>query len=345
MTSASDVGGKRAPGIARLHILRRQVSVLGSSSADGAAGGGVEALPVLPGVESEATGQGAGGAQDLVAGEAGQRIHDDQRRGGDARVDKRDRRPHLGVTIDVVIPMLGRPESVEPLLASLKPEDGIEFVPIFVVSPDDHDVRYAVEQSGENHIVMARPPEGGDFARKTNTAFRATAGAWVFLGASDLRFHEGWARTAIKVGEEYNAGVVGTDDMGNPAVKAGKHSTHALVRRGYIETTGGGWDGPGVVYHEGYFHQYVDTELVVAAQARGRWVFAHGSKVEHLHPFWHKGEMDDTYRRALHSAMGRRDAKLFRSRSREHVHSQVQGGRVRRSHPVRANRVGGQDAA
>lgn len=251
----------------------------------------------------------------------------------------------MGVTVDIVIPMLGRPEHVERLLDSLKSEPGIEFAPIFVVSPDDHDVRYAVKQSCEDYIVMAGPPEGGDFARKTNTAFRATTGDWVFLGASDLLFHEGWATAAIKVGEEYNAGVVGTDDLGNPTVSRGHHSTHSLVRRSYIESTGGGWDGPGVVYHEGYFHQYVDTELVTAAQARGRWVFSHDSKVEHLHPFWHKGQMDETYRRALHHPLGRRDAQLFRRRSREHVRSQVPRRGLRRSDPVRADADGGQNAA
>lgn len=251
----------------------------------------------------------------------------------------------MGVTVDIVIPMLGRPGAVATLLESLRVEDGIEFIPIFVVSPDDHDVVYQVKQSGEDYIIMAGPPQGGDFARKTNAAFRATSGDWVFLGASDLLFHQGWARAAIKAGEEYNAGVVGTDDMGNPAVKAGRHSTHSLVRRDYIDKVGGGWDGPGVVYHEGYFHQYVDTELVTAAQARGRWVFAHDSKVEHRHPFWHKGEMDETYKRALDPALGRNDARLFRQRSREHVHSEVSGRRLPRSHRVRAHRSGGQDAA
>lgn len=245
----------------------------------------------------------------------------------------------------MIVPMLGRADRVEPLLASLKPEPGIEFTPIFVVSPDDHDVLYAVQQSCEDYIVMGGPPEPGDYARKINTAFRATSGDWVFLGASDLRFHEGWAKTAVRAGEEYNAGVVGTDDMGNPTVRRGGHSTHSLVRRSYIEKSGGGWDGPGVVYHEGYFHQYVDTELVTVAQARGRWVFAHGSRVEHLHPYWHKGEMDDTYRRALEAGAGRRDADLFRRRSRQHVRGQMSGGRLRRSDRLRADTGRGQDAA
>lgn len=250
------------------------------------------------------------------------------------------------VTIDVVVPMLGRPGRVDQLLESLYPADeGIELIPVFVVSPDDDEVQRAVADSGENYIVMARPPEGGDFARKVNAAYKATEGEWLFLGASDLRFHKGWASTAVSVGEDYGVGVIGTDDMGNPTVVRGHHSTHSLVRRSYIDQMGGGWDGPGVVYHEGYFHQYVDTELVTAAQVRGQWVFAHGSRVEHLHPFWRKGEMDDTYRRALQADAGRRDAKLFQTRSRQHVRSPVSRRRVRRTDPIRTDRGGGQNAA
>lgn len=252
----------------------------------------------------------------------------------------------MGVTIDVLIPMLGRPHRVESILDSLdeSADPGYPVRAVFICSPDDEQVLTEVDGSGADFIVMTEPVRPGDYARKTNAGFAYTEGEWVFLGASDLRFHGGWALHAVERGEEYQAGVVGTNDMGNPTVIRGDHSTHSLVRRSYIEETGGGWDGPGVVYHEGYFHQYVDTELVTAAQARGRWVFAHDSRVEHLHPLWRKGEMDDTYRRALEHQMGRKDALLFRQRSRRHVHRQVQGGRVRRSHQIRQNTVGGQDA-
>lgn len=229
----------------------------------------------------------------------------------------------------MIIPMLGRAESVEPLLDSLlKEEPDIRIEPVFVVSPEDHEVREAADATGFNFIVMGEACQPGDFARKTNAAFEVTEGEWVFLGASDLRFHPGWAREAIVAGGD-EFGVVGTDDMGNPTVMRGLHSTHSLVRRSYIDEFGGGWDGPGVVYHEGYFHQYVDTELVTAAQARGRWVFAHRSKVEHLHPFWKKGEMDSTYKRALQHPEGRRDAMLFRQRSRQHAKVPARGLRSR----------------
>jgi Glycosyltransferase like family 2 len=223
----------------------------------------------------------------------------------------------MGVTIDILVPMLGRPHQVERLIESMVDtmEAQIDLRLTFVVSGADADVLDAVREADEEHVVLPGEPEPGDYAKKINAGFRATEGQWVLLGASDLRFHPLWASTAIAVGTEYDAGVVGTNDMGNPLVMKGGHATHPLVRRSYVERWGGGWDGPGVVYHEGYHHQYVDTELVTVAQARGRWAFAHGSRVEHLHPFWKKGQMDETYRRGL--ASGHLDSKLFRRRARQ----------------------------
>jgi hypothetical protein len=66
------------------------------------------------------------------------------------------------------------------------------------------------------------------------------------------------------------------------------------------------------VVHEGYSHQWVDTELVETAMARGQWAFAKDSHVEHLHPFWHKGEMDATYEKALSTT--RFDHRLYGQR-------------------------------
>lgn len=218
--------------------------------------------------------------------------------------------------VDVIVPMLGRPESVQALCDTVfcSQEEGYDLRLTFVASESDEEVIEALHRSMEDFIVLPGEPESGDYARKINTAYDALEAPWMLLGASDIALHKGWVSAAVDLGEEYGAGVVGTNDMGNPAVQKGLHSTHPVVRRAYVEEYGGGWDGPGIVYHEGYGHQYVDTELVTAAQARGRWVFCHDAKVEHLHPFWNKGTMDETYKRGLASSAS--DAKLFQSRSR-----------------------------
>ncbi len=183
---------------------------------------------------------------------------------------------------------------------------------LFLCSPDDDDEIAACSEAGDV-LVVDWPAGPGDYARKINAGYRATAEPFVFTAADDLSFHAGWATAALAAAET-GASVIGTDDLWNPAVRRGEHSTHSLIRRSYVDLEGASWDGPGIVYHEGYDHQFVDTELVAVARQRGAWAFCAGARVEHLHPMAHKADMDDTYRKGL--AKGRDDRRLFDARRR-----------------------------
>jgi hypothetical protein len=125
---------------------------------------------------------------------------------------------------------------------------------------------------------------------------------WIFITGDDVRFHPGWLDHAQHIAALTGAHVVGTNDWGNPRVMAGEHGTHLLIRRSYIEEQGASWDGPGVVCHEGYRHNYVDDEIVTVAKQRGVWVSAPGSVVEHFHPMLGKAADDETYRLGAKSA-------------------------------------------
>jgi len=221
--------------------------------------------------------------------------------------------------IAVQIPVLNRPHNAARLLDSLYAASEGGVWPVFICSPGDEAQYRACQETEATILVVPFEAGPGDFARKHNLCFRTfDEFDFVLLAADDLEFEPGWDTKALAVAERTHAGVIGTDDDANPLVKRGKHATHPLVRRSYIEQVGGTWhDGPGVVYHEGYDHQYVDTELVQAAMERGEWAFAHGSVVRHLHPMYPKRgskrtQMDDTYRKAL--AEGSADARLYRER-------------------------------
>jgi hypothetical protein len=171
--------------------------------------------------------------------------------------------------------------------------------------------------SGQDGRVVTRivPWEAGhaDWAKKINAGFEETTEDFLLLGATDLRFHPGWDANALRVAKHTGAGVIGTNDLGNVTVMRGKHSTHPLVRRAYIEQFGT-VDEPGKVVHEGYQHQWVDTELVQTAMARGQWAFAKDSHVEHLHFMWRKSKRDATYDKALSTS--REDHHYFSQRKR-----------------------------
>ena len=215
--------------------------------------------------------------------------------------------------ISILIPVLARPDNAAKVVDSIRWTTENDYGIIFVCSPADYAEIAAVEDTNEEFIVCGWTPGPGDFARKTNLGFRLTEGEWVFLGADDLVFHEGWDAAALEVAAETGAAVIGTQDLCNPLVKRGRHSTHSLVHRDYIDSEGGTFDEePGVVYAECYDHQSVDNELLIVAQDRGRWAFAERSVVEHLHPLTRRTSMDATYRKAL--ANGREDYALFNSR-------------------------------
>ena len=212
----------------------------------------------------------------------------------------------------VVAPVLGRPQSAGPLAESLA-QSGAKAELIFVVSEGDSDEQYeACLATGAR--VLSVPGAGGpaDYATKIQAGYEATNAQLCLLGSDDIRFGAGWLDAVQWVARRYDVGVIGTNDGANPSVLAGRHSTHAVVRRCYIEQRGGVVGEPGRVYSAAYHHNYVDNELCATAFARGCYYHCFGAEVRHLHPLWHSAEWDDTYR--LGQAMASRDARMFESR-------------------------------
>jgi glycosyltransferase involved in cell wall biosynthesis len=216
--------------------------------------------------------------------------------------------------IAIQIPVLNRPQNAHRVVSSIFANTTVEVEVVFVCSPGDDDEIAACLATGEEVIVVPWACGPGDFARKHNLAYKHTRAPLILLAADDLEFEPDWDTKVIAVYERRLCGVIGTQDDANPLVKRGKHATHAVVSRHYIDRVGGTWhDGPGVIYHEGYAHQYVDTELVAAASERDEWAFAHGAVVRHLHPIFNRAvAMDDTYRKALED--GQLDRQLYMQR-------------------------------
>jgi len=212
--------------------------------------------------------------------------------------------------ITILVPMLGRPNRVAPLLATIDATAPDAHV-LFCLTPGDSGVLAAVRAAGRPWIVVDRRPVG-DYARKINTGYRRTTAPLIFCAADDLRFHPDWwqhATAALTPG----VGVVGTNDLGSPRVMRGEHATHSLITRDYADTHGV-IDQPGAILHEGYPHEYVDDELVATAKRRGAWAFAPNSHVEHLHPNWGKGHVDALYRQQ--PARMRQGRPMFEARRR-----------------------------
>lgn len=220
-------------------------------------------------------------------------------------------------SIAVIVPVLARPGNAAPLADSFRQSDPDAHL-VFVCSPGDDaeiDACHRVAGHGVSVEFASWPSGPGDYAMKTQLGYDLADAPYVLCGADDLRFHPGWDTALLAIAAEFDVGVVGTNDLGNSAVIAGRHSTHPLVARGYIDSVGGAWGEPGQVYHCGYSHNYVDVELVELAKRRGCYAHCHQAVVEHVHPLWRKSVMDDTYRKG--SAGVRADRVLFETRQRQ----------------------------
>jgi hypothetical protein len=225
--------------------------------------------------------------------------------------------------IDILIPVLGRPQNAAPLVQNIRDTTTVPFKITFVCSPEDTEqINEVMRVGGEwtqmfaigsegpvlTVIMMKREAGPGDYAHKINTGFREGDAEWVFQAADDLTFQPGWAENALKIadsGPGYD--VVATNDMANANVRKGQFGTHNLIRRRYVTAHGG------QVLHEGYDHNFVDRELSGWAQSRGVFRFAPHSRVKHNHPLWKTAPDDPTYRKSL--ARFQDDRRLFLSRA------------------------------
>jgi hypothetical protein len=229
------------------------------------------------------------------------------------------------VTCAILVPVLNRPDAAAPLVESVR--ETTDSPVVFLCSPRDHDEIRACRRASRKHrnvrsMVVPWVNGPGDYSRKVNYGIRHTTESWLFQAADDLRFHEGWLDAALAVADATGCRVIGTNDLGNPRVMRGRHATHSLVARSYVQERGT-WDEPGVLLHEGYRHNFCDDEMVLTATWRKEFAFARDSVVEHLHPNWRKGVDDDTYRRGMTGFQ--QDRALFQSRR-----AAFRGGRVYR---------------
>lgn len=220
--------------------------------------------------------------------------------------------------IAVLVPVLARPHAAQPLADSFTQNTppGLARL-VFICSPFDQQQERACRNTGCTTLAVTRQPGPGDFAAKIQHGFDQTDEPFVFQAADDVEFTQGWAQAALDaIDQDGGYGVCGTWDGANPSVMRGQHSTHSLIRRGYVDECGGSWDGPGTVFSTAYAHQFVDTELVELAKLRDCFTFAHDSKVLHHHPMFDRTvARDATYLRGAAAAAA--DRATFRRRQRE----------------------------
>ena len=226
------------------------------------------------------------------------------------------RAPHQAVA--VLIPTLGRPNRIQPLLDNLNATTTGDFTAYFIVEQDDAPTIDAVRQAGAGLIINDGPPT---YASCINTAYRQTDEPYLFLGADDIVFLDRWFEAAVAEMADSKVGVVGTADPHHPLPD---HSSHSLVRRRYIEEQSGCMDLRDTVLYP-YRHGFTDHELVGVAKSRHAYRYCESSCVEHHHPGWDSlgrvrggATLDATYQKG--NRHHRLDTMTFIERSRKWSH-------------------------
>ena len=197
-----------------------------------------------------------------------------------------------------LVPVLNRPGNVVPLVESWL-ASGTPGRLVFVVEVDDVAELQAVEAvTSFKGVDRLEVVDAHTWGEKINTAIRVVDADWYLCAADDVRFVAGWWQTTAKLRADPDVAVIGTNDSfdgsGNPRVWAGDHTVHPLVRGTYAR--GPNLDG-GPFCVEDVAHWGSDDLIVAVAKYRGRWAYAPGAVVEHLHPYWRNKEVpwDETY--------------------------------------------------
>lgn len=190
--------------------------------------------------------------------------------------------------IDVLIPTFGRADRLAAVAANIHDATEVEHRVVFITEDEDKascaavaDLAIASDGATHGHINEHEP----NYAGACLTGYQRTTAPYLFCGADDLRFHKGWDHAALATMWALpHLRVVGTNDLCNPYVSAGMHSTHSLVDRRYLDEVGGTVDaGPGSFLPTIYDHQYCDTEFIGTAKVRAVFAPCLDSIVEHMH--------------------------------------------------------------
>lgn len=215
--------------------------------------------------------------------------------------------------VAIIVPVLGRPEHAATFVESLRANTPRDTYRVVVVCSQRSDAQVWSEYG----LYVPLNEEIITFAEKVAWAYPRTEEPYVLLVGSDVQFKAHWLESAMKVADKTGKGLIATNDLGNPRVMAGRHATHPLISRRYIEEKGASWDGPGTIVHTGYRHCFVDDEWSVKAQTDGEFAFARRSEIEHNHPIWGKAESDWVYQKGQESF--EHDKDLFISRVRKYT--------------------------
>lgn len=145
--------------------------------------------------------------------------------------------------VAILIPTLGRPHRIAEVVQNVEetaPSARVHFI------AEETDTETVAALKG----IKATIGDFGTYGKAINAGYADCPERIVKTSDDDCIYHAGWLEAALAE-MKGEIRVVGTNDLHNPYVLSGDHSTHSLIDRRYIDEVGGVVDGPpGVVMFE-----------------------------------------------------------------------------------------------
>lgn len=193
-------------------------------------------------------------------------------------------------TLAILIPTYGRSNRLEKVTANLHTHTRTPHTIYFITEIDDIASAKEIERLHEKNISVS----SGTYVAAINTGYRSTTEPYLFLGSDDIEVMEDWDSKMLSAFTE-NIGIVGHTDEWDIS-KTGKHGSHLMVKREYIEAQSGVVDEANVIYSSKYVHSMCDIETEQTAMMRHAFAMS-DAFISHKHWFMKTAEYDETYKR------------------------------------------------
>ena len=195
--------------------------------------------------------------------------------------------------IAILIPTVGRSKKLETLTKNIHDCTVIPHTIYFITESFDTESSKEIARLNEKEITVST----GTYVAAINTAYHSTKEPFILLGSDDIVFKKDWDTKMRKMFDDANIGVVGHEDEWAIS-KTGKHGSHLMIRRSYIETQSGVVDEKNTIYSSKYKHIMCDIETEQTAMMRNAFAMS-DAFISHTHWYMKTAEMDETYQRAI----------------------------------------------
>lgn len=205
--------------------------------------------------------------------------------------------------LDILLPAK-RSKKLKTVAESIKETTRTPYLLTFIIEEEDTETVKSAEGLGDVLTGTFGTP-----AKAINYGFKKTNHPYFIFANDDFVFQPNWDTNAFAKMTDGKS-VIAIND-GSPSPQWG---TITLSRRSYVNDHGG-TENKGEVFHEGYTHNYVDTEYWERATQQNVTDVAPDSVIIHEHPAFGY-EADTVHKKPKNTE---RDSQIFMERRRQYL--------------------------